>query len=91
MDKLYHCTHFVSVRTRVEGPVEDINGDWSGLYGDCTYFTGDVSGIIGNCTGLGGCCTGIFGDLDSVVIEDKTKPQFKYKWFGNYVTEAEVN
>mgnify|MGYP003630385705 CR=1 FL=1 len=68
------------------GPNFSMTGDVSGLYGDCTYFTGDVTGLIGDCTGLSGDCTGIIGDLDSI-----PRPQFKYKWFGNYVTEVEVD
>jgi hypothetical protein len=90
MDKLYHYTHFVGVRTRVEGPVENIHGNTLGLQGDCTFLRGDVSGIIGNCTGLGGYCTGIVGDLDSAAIKDRNPPEFRYELIGNYV-EATVD
>ena len=66
MDKLYHYTQFVSVRTRVEGPVEDIHGNMSGLYGDCTFIRGDVSGLTGDCSTAYGDATSVFGGIADV-------------------------
>ena len=85
MDKLHHYTHYGASKM-FKRKNSAMHGNTSGLYGDCTFLRGDVTGLIGDCTGLSGDCTGIIGDLDSI-----PRPQFKYKWFGNYVTEVEVD
>ena len=46
----------------VDGPHQNIWGDFTGLMGDCTGLEGDISGLMGDISGLEGDVSGLMGD-----------------------------
>jgi hypothetical protein len=50
----------------IDGPNPRMRGDYSELWGDCTWLLGDCGGLRGHCTWLGGDCTGLTLDLDCI-------------------------
>jgi|GEM_PF-2599469 len=73
LKKTHKDLYYYSDEEKIIGKNPKMNGDCSGLRGDCTYLSGNCTGLRGVCTYLSGDCTGIRGDLDDCEITDEER------------------